>query len=197
MRELSSAVKLGHFFMSRFLEEGMIALDATAGNGQDTLLLSQLVGKSGHVYSFDIQESALENTKRVLAQHGCTENVTLIQDSHRNLFPYIKEGRLDFGVFNLGYLPGGDKSITTNGEEVIEALEKAMELLCENAAIFIIAYPGHGPGKEELLQLEKFFSVLLQENFSVLKSFFLNQRNHPPVGYLLQKITSNGKIHRK
>ena len=105
-------LKLHKHFILTHLKEGDVAVDFTMGNGYDTEFLSKTVGESGHVYAFDIQAQAVESTAKHLKEVGCPENYTLIHDSHHNVKNYVKEP-IKAGMFNLGWLPGGDKSITT------------------------------------------------------------------------------------
>ncbi len=131
-------------------KDGILA-DFTMGNGHDTYFLSSLV-PDGKVYSFDIQPEALENTRGLL---GNTSNVQLILDSHANLDKYIKE-KIHGGMFNLGYRPGGNKSLHTMSESSLTATLKALEVLLPGGVIVISVYPGHEEGKKEgELLLEK------------------------------------------
>ena len=86
-----NALKLSHEHMKAHVKEGDTVIDATAGKGRDTLLLSNLVGNSGHVYAFDIQASAVESTRKNLENAGCPNNYTLIHDSHHNAAKYHLE----------------------------------------------------------------------------------------------------------
>ena len=99
-------------FILTHLKEGDVAVDYTMGNGHDTEFLCRTVGESGCVYAFDIQPAALESSKKLLSESGCPKNYTLILDSHANVEQYVKEP-ICAGMFNLGYLPGSDKSVTT------------------------------------------------------------------------------------
>ena len=135
-------------FILTHLREGDVAVDFTMGNGHDTAFLSKTVGKNGHVYAFDIQEQALESTAKLLADEGCPDNVTLIKASHHLVKDYVKEP-FRAGMFNLGYLPGGDKSITTMRETTMPAIEAALELLAPDGILNIAVYPGHAEGEAE------------------------------------------------
>ena len=114
-----------HFILTH-LKEGDVAVDFTMGNGHDTEFLSKTVGEAGHVYAFDIQEAALISTAKNLESAGCFKNYTLIHDSHHNVKNYV-DRPIKAGMFNLGYLPGGDKSITTMRATTLPAIEKAPE----------------------------------------------------------------------
>lgn len=135
-------------FILKHLREGDVCADFTMGNGHDTLFLSKVVGESGKVYAFDIQESALESTRARLIAEGAPENYELIHDSHHNAKSYIKTP-IKAGMFNLGYLPGGDKSVTTKRETTIAAIEAAVELLAPDGILLIAVYPGHEEGTIE------------------------------------------------
>ena len=108
-----------HFILTH-LKEGDVAVDFTMGNGHDTEFLSKTVGENGHVYAFDVQEMALASTKKHLSEVGCPENYTLILDSHHNVKKYVPT-KIKAGMFNLGYLPGSDKSVTTMRETTLPA----------------------------------------------------------------------------
>lgn len=140
--------------------------DFTMGNGSDTLFLAQHCCK-GKVYAFDIQQQAVDNTRSRL-EANWVDNAELILDSHSNLDQYIHE-ELDGGMFNLGYLPGSDRTVTTKLETTLEAVRKAASLLKIGGVLVIVVYPGHDEGalegrtlEDELAQLDsKAYDVLL------------------------------------
>lgn len=157
-------------------KENIVAVDMTCGNGYDSkFILENLNPKV--LYAFDIQEASKENTKKLLGTFQ--ENFKFILDNHKNLDKYVKE-KVDLAIYNLGYLPSGDKSITTNYKDVIESLEKLFSLMIKDSLIIITFYPGHDSGKEESINIEKYLSNLSQKEFSILKYNFLNQKNNPP-----------------
>lgn len=130
----------------RFIKEKDITIDATCGNGNDTLLLSKLSKK---VFAFDIQEKAIKNTKKLLDINNIN-NVNLINDSHESIDKYLKnyKGKISLITFNLGYLPGGNKNITTNCKSTINAIVKSLSLLNKKGIILVTCYP-HEEGKKE------------------------------------------------
>ena len=99
--------------LQKVVNSGDVVIDATAGNGYDTLFLAELVGQTGHVYSFDVQEEAMTSTKAKLDDENI-HHVTLIHDGHQHVLNYVKQP-ISAAIFNLGYLPGSDQSITTHG----------------------------------------------------------------------------------
>lgn len=135
-------------FLSAHIKEGGVCCDFTMGNGHDTLWLSLAVGERGHVYAFDIQEQALSSTEKTLREGGAYDNVTLILDSHSNAVNYVKE-KICAGVFNLGYLPGSDKKITTMRETTMKAVRDAISMLEDDGILLIAVYPGHAEGTAE------------------------------------------------
>lgn len=170
--------------------KGNVAIDATVGNGKDTLLLANLVGSDGKVYGFDIQESAIINTKRKLIENKLSDRVYLIKDGHENMDNYV-DVLVDLIVFNLGYLPGGDHKIVTKAESTIIALKKSLQLLKENGLLLVNTYTGHSEGKIEEHSIKNFFSQLNQKEFNVLKFEFINQINNPPILYGVEKNSIN------
>ena len=134
------------FLESMGIKEDGVLVDFTMGNGHDTEYLCTKV-PNGKVYAFDIQAQAVENTKKRLAEAGL-ENAVVIHDSHAKVKEYVKES-IDGGLFNLGYLPGGDKSIHTMRESTLQAIEGGISLLKVGGIIVISVYPGHEEGTLE------------------------------------------------
>lgn len=129
-------------------KEKRLALDLTLGNGHDCLFLLELGFQQ--VIGFDIQESAIEIVQTKLQQHhDLAARVQLLQTGHENLDEHVK-GELDCAMLNLGYLPHGDKTITTLAETSLVAINSAMARLSSDGLITILCYPGHAQGKQEL-----------------------------------------------
>src|ERR1700741_700591 len=106
------------------LPEGGLAVDATVGNGYDTLFLAHRVGPGGMVLGFDVQKAALAGARELLKFVGSTGRVSLIHDSHARLENYLPAGaKVQAAMFNLGYLPRGNREIITRPETTIAALE--------------------------------------------------------------------------
>ncbi len=135
-------------FILAHLKEGDVAVDYTMGNGHDTEFLSRTVGDSGKVYAFDIQQNALNSSAKNLAKSGCPKNYTLYLASHHRVKEFVHE-KVKAGMFNLGYLPGSDKKVTTLHETTLAAIESAIELMDRDAIILIAIYPGHAEGELE------------------------------------------------
>lgn len=156
---LRGPVPLSHLFLHSFLRDGDRAVDATCGNGHDTLLLARLVGPSGHVWGFDIQQQAIAETDRKLAEAELSSRVTLLPVGHEELDQHVT-APLQVVLFNLGYLPGGDRSIITRPETTVAALEQSLGLLTTGGVLLMTIYPGHGGGADEQSAVENWAAAL-------------------------------------
>jgi glycine/D-amino acid oxidase-like deaminating enzyme len=133
---------------------GDTVIDATAGNGHDTLFLSRAVGGSGRVIAIDIQNQALSNTRQRLEKADAFGVVELYQMSHERLDELnCSPGTATAVMFNLGYLPGGDRSIVTSPGATRSAVIKASTLLKPGGMMTIVGYRGHSGGKDETAAL--------------------------------------------
>lgn len=152
-----------------------IAADMTVGKGNDSKYILETTGVE-KLYGFDIQREA-ENAARDLI--GEDERFIFHLESHEKIDNYIKEG-LDLAVYNLGYLPGGDKEITTTYKSTIKSLEKTLPLLNPEGLVIITIYPGHPAGKIESEKLEKFLESLDTKKYAVMKLAYQNRPKNPP-----------------
>ena len=173
--------KIMHDFLRPHLNQEAIVIDATCGNGQDTVFLAE---HTKEVFAFDIQKKALEQTKKTLVKAGLT-NVRLIHDSHENIALYTVDA-IEVIMFNLGYLPGGDKTITTMRESTLSALKVALELLKPSGLISLIIYPGHKEGLKETNAVLAWFKTLPKEKYEIL-SIEKYTDEKAPKGFLIQK----------
>jgi len=170
-----------------YIEPGDVCVDATAGNGHDTLFLCQQVGISGKVFAFDIQEQAIANTSNLLGQKISFQNYDLICDSHVNMSRYIELESVDFIMFNLGYMPGGNHSISTNGETTIEAIRNGFSLLKKGGIMSVCIYSGGDSGFEEKNQVLPFLETLDEKRYTVIRCDYINRKNNPPIPVMIQK----------
>lgn len=185
---LKTSLRYSHDLLKEVIELGDYVVDATMGNGNDTLFLAQLVGETGRVYGFDVQEQALINTQKRLEEHQCLTQATLLLQGHETLGEVIsKDEVISAAVFNLGYLPKSDKSIVTNEKTTIKALHALLDRLKDTGRIVLVIYDGHDEGKLEKKEVLQFVESLPQEMFSVLNYQFINQRNNPPSLICIEK----------
>ena len=185
--ELKSAHFLARDALLRAVRKGDIVADATMGNGHDTLFLAELVGPDGRVYAFDVQESALESTRKLLSEHGMANRVSLFLRSHAELSAAVPAG-LSAVVFNLGWLPGGDHRITTLCDSTRKAVPAALGCLKPGGIVTVCVYPGHAEGKKELEMLVPIVSSLSNREFNVLRQVFPNAGPGAPECFIIQKM---------
>lgn len=151
------------------IASGDVAIDATAGNGHDTLFLAQLVGETGRVFACDVQEEALARTACRL-EAAFVRNVVLLQRSHADMksaIPPEYHGHIGAVMFNLGYLPGGDKTRTTTRASSEGGVRAAISLLRPGGIVTVLAYPGHAGGAEETAAVEGWLHQLNPAQYAV------------------------------
>ena len=165
-------------FLAPHLFSGAHVCDFTMGNGHDTLWLCNEVGKDGKVWAFDIQKQAIESTSEFLAKNLPYKNYELIHDSHANAKNYV-EGKINAGVFNLGYLPGGDKSITTLRTSTLPAVREAIEMLAPDGIILVAVYPGHEEGNLEGIELDSMLREYSRFQVCVSRFQIINSPTSP------------------
>lgn len=187
MAAIVKSLQMAKRYISARVSEGDLVVDATCGNGRDTLFLAELVGKTGKVFSFDIQVEALAKTRRLLEANNLSNRVNLIQSGHEHIQDYV-HGRVAAVMFNLGYLPGGDHGITTRPDTTVAALAKSLQLLCTGGIVTIVVYSGHEGGKEEKDALLNYCSHLNQDQFTALYYTIINQINEPPSLLVLERF---------
>ncbi|RVU54945.1 tRNA (mnm(5)s(2)U34)-methyltransferase [Anaerosphaera multitolerans] len=158
-------------------------LDATVGRGHDSLKIISKLGEKGTLYGYDIQEEAIRDTKKLLLDNGY-DNFKLFNKCHSELEEDITS-QLELIIFNLGYLPKSDKKITTLRESTVKAIEKSLNLLSKSGVLIIVSYLGHENSLEERNGVEEYLKNLNQKLFLVEKREFFNQKNNPPIVYLI------------
>jgi len=186
---IKGILNYSHHLLEESVSPGETVIDATCGNGHDTLFLSQLAGDNGKVLAFDVQREAIKNTKKLLQEHD-RKNVELICDNHAHLSHYLSSdqvGKVGGAIFNLGYLPGGDKSVITTASSTIIALDTILLYLKKKGLIILVIYHGHPGGQEEKEALLKHVIQLDQKSFNVLQYRFINQKNSPPFIVAIEK----------
>ena len=186
---LKGILNYAHYLLAESITKGETVIDATCGNGNDTLFLSKIVGSDGRVLAFDIQEQAIQTTKELISEHGF-ENVSVVNDSHAHIAKYVSpelEGHIGGAIFNLGYLPQSDKTIITTGPSTITAIDTILTFLKRNGLIVIVVYHGHEGGQTEKTLILDHLTRLDQKKYNVLQYGFINQKNNPPFILAIQK----------
>jgi Predicted S-adenosylmethionine-dependent methyltransferase involved in cell envelope biogenesis len=167
--------KMSHMLMDLLVDDSMIGVDMTVGNGNDSVFLCE---RCKFVYGFDIQPQAIETTAKRLKSFT---NFKLINDNHVNIASYIHEP-IDFAIYNLGYLPNQDKAVTTMAETTLQSLKTVLEMLNENGLVCICFYPGHKEGEKEMISVLEYLGT---EDY--LLSTYQTKVDNSPVLYLVSR----------
>lgn len=158
---------MAHRVVADNVRPGDVVVDATLGNGHDTLFLARCVGNSGKVYGFDVQQDAINATHGRLAGAGVAEQVYQLHlEGHENMADYVPE-EVQAVMFNLGYLPGGDKRRITQLVTTLLALQRALELLSPGGVVTVMCYPGHEGGEAESEAVSNLLSSAQREGFAL------------------------------
>jgi 23S rRNA U2552 (ribose-2'-O)-methylase RlmE/FtsJ len=189
-----SLVNVAHELIRDILCPGDIAIDATIGNGHDTLFLLEQVSPSGKVFGFDIQQEAINSTMQKI-KSSCNlsrspERLTLVLANHADMaekIPVQYHGNIKAFMFNLGYLPGGDKCIITQTDTTLSALNVASRMLSSNGIISILAYPGHNGGDLETDQVTTWCEQLDQVQFNISVVYSLENKEIAPRLFVIRK----------
>ena len=185
---LQTALHFSHSLLEEILQPGDHVIDATMGNGYDTVFMAEKIGKTGHVYSFDIQKEALLSTKSKLTEQDLLDRTSLFLQGHETLGTVVDEAQpIKAGIFNLGYLPKSDKSVITLPETTRTAMEEILKRLVPRGRMILVVYYGHEGGEKELDMVQDYCQSLPQEKYNVLKYQFINQKNNPPILYCVEK----------
>lgn len=188
-----SHLDMAHAYWERLLKKNDIAIDATCGNGQDTLILSRLAGR---VYAIDIQPRAIQKTKLYLSEHASDVNVTLIEGCHSTFPKELTPASAALIIYNLGYLPGGDKKLTTQRETTLLSLKQALVLIKPGGLITLTCYPGHEEGAHEQSFLLPFAANLPPTEWSCCHHQWLNRRKSPSL-LVIQRGESQEPLRNK
>lgn len=179
--------ELVHETLVLYIKDYDKVIDATVGNGYDTLFLANLVKEEGCVIGVDIQNEALRNTQKLLDEHDISKSVVLYQIGHEKLDGVISEdwyGCVSCVMFNLGYRPGGDKKVITLSETTIMGLNLSLKIIKPGGLISIVVYPDHKGGAEEASKVNAWVESLNFELFETIQEVISTKG---PKWYLIQK----------
>ena len=186
-RKHFSALNILHRVISEKVQPGDICIDATAGRGNDTLFLAKLVGETGHVTAFDIQQDAVDSTRELLAENGMSDRADVLLKSHSEMDEAAEENTVSCITFNFGWLPKGDHNVFTNKSTSIPAIEKGLKLLKSGGVMTLIIYYGRETGFEERDALLEYLPTIDSSRFTVIEMPFVNRPNCPPIPILILK----------
>jgi tRNA G37 N-methylase Trm5 len=183
----SSHLDLAHQYWAALVKADDIVIDATCGNGLDTLALARF--KPKRIYALDIQKSALDSAGELINKHLSAvdqEKIEWVLTSHVIFPSEILDNSVKLIVYNLGYLPKGDKSIVTKPETTLQSLENALKLITLGGCISLTCYPGHPEGAKEERDLLEYAAKLHPKEWSCCHHCWLN-RNQSPSLLIIQK----------
>ena len=189
MNLIQTTTEFAMFIASGYITDGSVLVDATCGNGHDTLRLAEF--SPARLYAFDLQPDAVSSTRDRLIAGGFEAQlddgtITLICDSHEHMAEYVEEP-VNVIMFNLGYLPGGDKSFVTTSSSTISAVVTSLQLLAEDGLVCITMYSGHPEGYEEKESLLMFAMGLDPSRYHAAYVNMANQPSFPPEILLITK----------
>lgn len=171
-----------HDWIKENVKEDWKCVDMTTGNGHDTLCLAQ---HAHHVTAFDIQEVAIQQAQELTKDY---KNITYIHDSHTEVNQYVDDF-IHLAIFNLGYLPNGDKKIKTNKDTTLVALSKIYPKIRRNGYLIITCYRGHPGGPEEHETVLRW--IKHYKNFEVQVLDYGNKK--APIAYICKKISLDSR----
>ena len=189
---LTRMVQWSQELLAEVVQPGDLVVDLTAGTGQDTLTLFQMVGEQGQVVGFDIQPQALLATRERMVAAGalvrlqqqniqplqCEPGIDLLQMSHAE-FSSVMPASPKGIIANLGYLPGGSQDLVTRPETTVSALAQGCSLLAKGGRMAVVVYPGHPGGTEEKDAVNHFFAGVEDPGFQVLRLDVCNRPEAP------------------
>lgn len=182
---ISRITDMAKLILAEYIEPGDIVVDATLGNGNDTIFMRDLIGDDGFLYAFDVQEVAILHSKEQIPDYK-QKNIEFILDGHENMDRYVDK-KVKAVVFNLGYLPASDHAIRTSWETTKIAIEKSLDMLLPSGVVSISAYLGHDEG-DEYREIHKFFGSIDAKKFKAVEMNPINQNEFAPKLLICQKI---------
>lgn len=182
-----NALHLSHEYARAVVRPGDRVVDATCGNGGDTVFLAELVGPEGLVEGFDIQAEAIRKTRDRLEQAGLAERCHLHLASHDRMADFVDPG-VSCVLFNLGYLPGGDHAVGTRPATTLPAIARALELVRIGGAVLICLYYGGDSGFDEHAAVLDYIRSIPVRDFAVQKIELANAANCPPIFICCEKL---------
>lgn len=189
MMALPEVLPLAQSMVKNVVNPGDLVVDATMGNGHDTLFLANLVGPTGLVLAYDIQEEALNTTRQRLLEARCEAQVRLLLKGHQSVVEELEPLKqpVSAAMFNLGYRPGGDKKVVTRPDTTLAAIEGLAHYLKPGGVITLVVYSGHPGGEEEAVTLVQTLSGWSHKQYNIARYGWLNRPNHPPYLVVIEK----------
>lgn len=185
MQLATNAIEMAQLVLGRVLPEARVLVDATAGNGKDTLFLAEHSSQQAKIYAFNIQPRAIAATKARTKAYQ--ERICYVLDSHENIGTVVLEP-IDAAIFNLGYLPGGSHHITTEAASTVKALQAVVQGLNIHGILAVVAYPGHEAGREESEAIAGYMAALPCGQYTAGCYQMVNHEEGSPFLYIVEKV---------
>ena len=186
----TAALTFSQKLLAQTVRPGDVAVDATVGNGHDAAFLARLVGPGGVVHGFDIQPEALDAAGALLRGAGWAGVVRLHAAGHEHraeVLPPGHVGRVAAVLFNLGYRPGGDETVTTRAETTLAALTASTLVLAPGGVLSVVCYTGHPGGEEEADAVAHWCRGLDFASWRAARYELVNKPGHPIIVYCVEK----------
>ena len=176
-----TAVKLVQDFLAARLTDPGLCIDATCGNGHDTLFLCSVAGENGRVIGLDIQPQAAANTNALLAANGMAAIGRAECCDHRELLRFAPPGSADCVMFNFGWLPGAAHDVHSTADSTLPALQAGLDALKPGGVLAAVLYSGKVIGNAEKKAAAEFFRILPLADYTVLICEFANWADTAPL----------------
>lgn len=199
MQKYLNPTNLAHSFLEKKLHKTGIFLDGTLGNGFDTLYIAKKMNADSKIFSFDIQQKAIDTSLNLLKNEIDNEklkSISLILDSHTEIKKYITKEKIVAGIFNFGYLPKGDKNITTKKESSFLAIKNSMDLLELNGILVLVFYTGHLEGKLEKNYILDNLKYISKRDFAISICEMINHSEDAPSLCIIEKVRNNHETNK-
>ncbi|NGX53432.1 MAG: 2-phytyl-1,4-naphtoquinone methyltransferase [Chlamydiae bacterium] len=183
---------LAHEQWSKIVSPGDTVIDATCGNGQDMLALAQLLNGQGELIGYDIQKEALQKSEERLKKSLTPDQLQIITFRHQSHETFLEKSA-KLIVYNLGYLPGGDKSLTTQTVTTLQSLQSACGVIIPGGTISVMCYVGHEEGKREEEAVREFVQTLPSDRWCCTHHRIINRQQAPSL-LLIQGLKSDRTI---
>ncbi|KAG5176274.1 putative rRNA methylase-domain-containing protein, partial [Tribonema minus] len=199
--------ELAHLLWKSAVSPGDIVIDCTAGKGYDSLVLARLLfpdsaldgeaaaAAQGQLVCIDVQESAVAQTQARLQQAlppQAMQRISVLQQSFCELPPAceppIAERSVALVAYNLGFLPGSDKSVCSTVQDTLDSLNKASKLVKLGGAISVTCYPGHEEGAAEVAAVKEWGAGLATREWRVFEHSRLNSPEGVPLLVVAYKV---------
>ena len=180
-----------HQILENSLSAGDTAIDATAGNGHDALKMATLVSSDGRLIAIDLQDAAIRSTRERLQAANVVAQSEFLMGDHaevlQTLLPMLAD-QVSVITFNLGYLPGSDKSVQTTATATLTALDAARHLLKPRGLLLVTAYRGHPGGAEEAESVAAWMQQRAPEGWTIeSKTPTVTGTRLPPILWIARK----------